>query len=301
MDKALEIAHTRMRQSLGLIRRADALTIPGMTCGRIEGLVRRRRWEVVEPGVYRAAGSHVPAEQPHLAAVWRAGPDALLTAESVMGLFGVEGFGLDSRPVVLCPTQRRVRGVGFEVRYRPRPPLRYVVSKGPLPIAAVPRAFVDLALRVRGKRFRVAFDSARRLGVVVPERLREAAVAALPQRGAQWVIDTVDSGVLRHESEPERVVAALFDGFAPPLEFQAWLLPDVRVDAVWRDARLVIEYDGVAFHSLPTDRAHDRERRKRLEAAGWSVMVITKEALDDPVALRRRVLERRVARLRGLR
>jgi Protein of unknown function (DUF559) len=44
-----------------------------------------------------------------------------------------------------------------------------------------------------------------------------------------------------------------------------------RVDFVWRDARLVVEVDGAAFHDGLVDRRHDEERDQRLEADGWTV------------------------------
>ncbi len=299
MSKPQARVHAVMAENYGLIRRDEALRAPGMTAAMIDGLLQRGRWEAVQRSVYRVAGGYVPGEQAHLAAVWRAGDDAVLTAEPVMALFGVEGFALGHGPVVLCPRHRRVRGVQYEVRYRELSRGERAKS-GPIAIAVPSRAFVDLAARVRGKAFRVAFDSARRLGLVSTSKLARSADAALPQHGARWVLDLVTSGILDQESEGERVVARLFEGHSPPLEFQAWLLEGVRVDAVWRDARLVVEYDGKAHHTYPADREHDRRRRARLRAAGWSVFVVTNDMLGDLAGLRRRILRRRETRLRQL-
>lgn len=300
MHSALDTAHRYMRRDHGLIRRSDALAISGLTDDMIDGLVRRGRWEAVSRGIYRVAGGPIPPQQPHLAATWRAGDGAVLTAGPALALLGVEGFDLSAPPVVLVPDDRRVGGVDFEVRYRPALPQRYRAMCGPVPIASPPRALVDLALRTRGAEFRVAFDATRRRRLVTPSRLREAAEQALPQHGARWVLRTLESGILEQESEPERILAGLFVGHDPPLEFQVWVLPGIRVDAAWPDAQLVIEYDGEAWHSLPTDREHDRARRAKLRRAGWSVLVVDKRMLADPLRLRRDILALRQRRLREL-
>ncbi len=289
-----------MRAHHGVITVSEAKAL-GLTAGVIEGLVRRGRWEVVERGIYRVAGSPIPPEQRHRAAVLRCGEGAYLTAEAAMGLWGIPGWSLVVAPVVLVPAQRVVRGVAFQVRYRPalgpadRTTFRHV------PTATRSRSLVDLAAYVRGREFRIAFDSVKRVGGTSTPRLRRSAVVALPQRGAQYAIDVADSGLLDMESEGERTFFAIMESIRPPLDVQQWLLHGVRVDFVWRDARLVVEYDGPEFHTLPTDRAHDLRRRSRLRSNGWAVTVVVKEDLRDPDALVRRLRRRRAQRLAQLR
>ena len=53
--------------------------------------------------------------------------------------------------------------------------------------------------------------------------------------------------------------------------------PNVRVeghlvDALWREARLIVEVDGRANHSSPSQRRRDRERDDKLRAAGYEVL-----------------------------
>ena len=260
---------------------------------RVEGLVRRGRWEVVQRGVYRAAGSAQPPEQAHLAAVFRVGEPAVLTGEPALGLLGIEGNRVAATPVVIANRTQRVRSVSFEVRYL-GPLHRHDCAKmGPLPIATPHRMLVDRARDVRGKELRVMIDALRRRGSTDVDRLREAAERALPQRGAARLLELIASGSLDVESEGERLLADLFADVQPPPEVQQWLLPGIRVDLVWRDVRLVVEYDGEAHHHLPTDREHDRRRRQRLREAGWVVMVVTAAMCRDPRELRARVLQRR--------
>jgi very-short-patch-repair endonuclease len=49
----------------------------------------------------------------------------------------------------------------------------------------------------------------------------------------------------------------------------------VLVDAVWRDARLVVEVDGYEYHRNPTVFETDRERDVTLTTKGWRVLRFT--------------------------
>ena len=46
-------------------------------------------------------------------------------------------------------------------------------------------------------------------------------------------------------------------------------------DLVWKDQRVVAEYQGVEFHTRPRDRVHDGVRRGRFERGAWTVVEIT--------------------------
>lgn len=55
-----------------------------------------------------------------------------------------------------------------------------------------------------------------------------------------------------------------------------------RVDAAWPDARIAIEFDGVAYHGSAGQRARDRQQRERLRAIGWVVLEVTAADLSGP-------------------
>jgi hypothetical protein len=61
-----------------------------------------------------------------------------------------------------------------------------------------------------------------------------------------------------------------------------------RVDILYRDARLVIEYDG-DHHRHPDSWSRDQIRRAELEALGYRVTVVTRRDFDDPQRLVRRI------------
>ncbi len=114
-------------------------------------------------------------------------------------------------------------------------------------------------------------------------------MAAGNSHGAKAIVRAVLSGTFAHESEGERLTAALFYDTEVELDFNVWVLPGIRVDALWKSARLIIEYDGRAHHTLPTDREWDEARDARLRAAGYAVVRISAADLRDPHAPRRRI------------
>lgn len=64
-----------------------------------------------------------------------------------------------------------------------------------------------------------------------------------------------------------------------------------RVDMLYREQRLIVEYDG-DYHRDPLQWSRDQSRRAELESLDYRVTVVTRADLDDPVAL--------VARIRRL-
>lgn len=69
---------------------------------------------------------------------------------------------------------------------------------------------------------------------------------------------------------------------APRAQFWTWLpgIGRVRLDLAYRGSRIVVEYDGEAFHSTPEQREADRVRRQALRDAGWHVIVVRKDQLS---------------------
>lgn len=294
MDHTLSCAYRRMRAHHGLITRRDARQRCGLTGRRIDLLLERGDWEVVHRGVYRAAGAALTPEQRALAAVWRAGERALLTSTLALALFDVDGCPRSAEPVVLVPTHRRVRGAGIDVRRRSEVAREDRTQLGPVPLVRVQRALVDLAEELTGDAWLRRYDAACRANRVDQVGLVEAARrAGQGHPGARHVLEQSARGALHHASMGERTVAGVLSGDDPPLVFQYEALPGVVVDAAWPEARVAIEFDGWAYHSSARDRAHDEERRAKLVSAGWRVLVVTAPMLDDPWALRARMLDLR--------
>jgi hypothetical protein len=72
-----------------------------------------------------------------------------------------------------------------------------------------------------------------------------------------------------------------------------WL---ARADLVIPELRLIIEHDGWHHERSAEQRQKDHLRRERIEAAGWTLVVITTADFQHPTAIVARVYEALVRR-----
>lgn len=93
----------------------------------------------------------------------------------------------------------------------------------------------------------------------------------------------------RAESFPESTlrVELLLEGL--PRLIPQWHVYDgstfvARVDLAWPDVRLAVEYDGI-WHASREQLVRDRDRLRRLNAAGWRVFPVTAQDMYDIPAL----------------
>lgn len=56
----------------------------------------------------------------------------------------------------------------------------------------------------------------------------------------------------------------------------------VEADCLWRSQHVIVELDGGQSHDTRSAFESDRERDRRLQAAGWRVVRVTWRQLDDP-------------------
>ncbi|HEY8338530.1 MAG TPA: type IV toxin-antitoxin system AbiEi family antitoxin domain-containing protein [Egibacteraceae bacterium] len=267
----------------GLVTRKQCLA-HGMPAPTIDAMVHRGALERVQRGVYRSPGSAQPPEQRLMAAVLRGGRGARIDGALAGALHGLEGCTLDDPLSIVIPSDREVTGVAFAVHEGPDVLPGEAATLHGIPTVTVARALLDLAVDGISKHWRVAYDSARRLGLIVPAWLERRALANPDHPGAEHVLAFLDGPEAAPETEGERALAALLRYAPVQPEWGVWLLPGIRVDAVYRAARLVLEYDSREWHTLDSDIAEDVARQRQLEEAGWLVVRVTRRMLrEDPV------------------
>lgn len=275
------------RQHNVLARRQALQWITG---AEYDGFLRHGRLVRLHHGVAAIAGGASPPQQAMMAAVLRCGDGARITGPAVLGLFDVDGFTPRDHFTVLVPPGRRIANVDFDVLPDPLPDVD-VATLDAIPIARPPLSFLHAAAGLAGvddRRLRVAIHSARRQGCMKRRALVERARDLGDDHpGAAWALELEATGLLSLDSERERQVAEALSVVHPAPTPQAWVAPDVRVDFLWPDHRVVLEYDGWVDHPLGSDR--DRRRRERLEALGYLVIVVRSEDLRDPDGLAARV------------
>jgi hypothetical protein len=273
----------------GVVTRWQLTRLLGHSEDEVDGLVQRGRLEIIYRGTYRASGSARSAEQTATAAALRCRSGARVTGPFILGLLNVEGFTRADPFEVIVSDRRSVSNVPFTVRRAPLPRADFA-RVCDVPAVTPSRCLVDAARHVSGKRLRVGIDSARWLGLTDEQKVRECALRLMPgDPGAQAILRLLDAGRFRQESEGERALADVLADFEPQPEWGVWVTPRRRVDALWRDVLLILEYLGERHHLHPDDREKDAARDRELRALGFEILYLTHKDLADPPTLRARL------------
>ena len=213
-----------------------------------------------------------------MAAVLAAGPGAVLSHQSAAALWNLRATS-KTRIDVTTPHKLRPRK-GLHPHCAVLPHDERTVHEG-IPVTTPARTLLDLA----GVINRQALDRA----------LNEAEIQRLPSpatlldryprnRGTKTLrtllLTSRRSTPTRSELE-DRFLTFIDDHCLPTPETNT-IIEGYEVDATWRDARLIVELDGFATHGTRRAFERDRERDRRLQAAGWRVIRLTWRQLAEP-------------------
>ncbi|HEY3724767.1 MAG TPA: DUF559 domain-containing protein [Acidimicrobiia bacterium] len=252
--------------------------------GLSESAIRHRRrsgrWRDVRRGVYRISGALETPRLRAVAATLAAGPDAVLSHTSAAALLGLPGFGIDPATISIPRARRAIYGVRVEQTLAL--PAHHRREIDGIPCTSVARTVFDLCGDVHARRAERALDNAlARRHVTIPALWRVLDDLAVQGRAGTVLLRTLLTERGPRHVPPESELEARFLDLVARTGLEAPErqvdLGDVdewigRVDFVWREARLVVEVDGAAFHESLTDRRRDEVRDARLDATGWTVL-----------------------------
>jgi very-short-patch-repair endonuclease len=203
---------------------------------------------------------------------------------------------------VTVPRNRRQR-TGIAVHVARLPPDEITIHEG-IPVTTVPRTLFDLATVLSERQLERAINEAEVLRLWdelslahlldrYPRRPGSRAVRAALQKRAEGLTVT--------KSELEDMFIELTDGAGLPRPEINAIVEGFEVDAVFRDARLVVELDGRGTHRTVAAFERDRERDRRLVVADWHPVRITYRQMvdtrDEVIADLRRLVARNEGKL----
>jgi hypothetical protein len=220
-------------------------------------------WTPAMSAVLRYAGNAVASHRV-AAAVWGLLDEVPQTAE--VTVVGRSGHRLaDVRVHRVSAIDRR------DVRWR-----------RDLPVTSPARALLDLAGVVE------VLELENALAVCLQERLASvkdirAAMERRPQsRGIRTLRRLLErGGYARTRSYYERRMLGLLDQAGLPRPLTNHKVAGHEVDMVWLDKRLVLEFDGFAYHGDRRAFERDRRRDQDLVAAGYRVIRVTARQLEE--------------------
>jgi very-short-patch-repair endonuclease len=257
----------------------------GLSDDEIDYRIAVGRLRLIHRGVYAVGHHRLSPEGVWLAAVYAGGAEALLSHRSAARLWGLLPW--EGRIEVTTPTLRRNRP-GIHYCESSVESIDSTVHRG-IPVTTVTRTLFDLGA-VDADRVPKALEQADVLGLLDVRELQRL-VDRHPRRpGTSAIRDALAKavawrGVTRSELE-QRFRALVADAGLPSPELNCHLAfgdLSIEADAVWHEARLIVELDGYAYHRTPAAFERDRARDRAAVAAGWRVIRITWQQLaSDP-------------------
>lgn len=256
----------------------------GATHGALQQRVRNGMLDRLGPRVYRLAGAPVTPELRRFAAWLDAGGFAAISHETAGAHWRLPGCAAD--PVHVS----RLRDGTFPpgslgLVHTTRVLLgTHVCETDGLLITTPTRTLFDLAATAAPGRVERLLDWAwsHRLtsGRLLRRTLRE--LEGRGRAGIQIMRELIEARgpdyVPPASGQESRFIQILADDGQAPMDRQVDLGGETwigRVDFVDLDAKVIVEIQSELHHTSLSDQRSDRERRRRLEEAGWIVIEIT--------------------------
>ncbi|MQA09612.1 MAG: DUF559 domain-containing protein [Pseudonocardiaceae bacterium] len=269
-----------------VFRGSDARRAGVVTEHQLRGPAFRRLFR----DVYVPAGIPVTHQLRCRGAALIVPPEAVLTGRSAATLHGVELAGPNDQVEFIVPERFRFGPIsGIRVR-RTATTARESTPWHGIRLATPLRTAIDLLLRhspraeswTRRLRTGVAdLDAFLRAGLVSRDQLEDT-LTKRRNRGVVLARHATHLTDTRAESRPESDLRVLLvmDGMKPTPQREVWQNGKLlgRLDLALDEEQIAVEYDG-RWHNEPEQAAHDRARRERLEAAGWTFVIVTAEKL----------------------
>lgn len=257
----------------GIVARAQ-LVDRGLSVSAIDWLVRNGRIAVSHRGVYQVGPLPLPRSAER-AAILAGGGEARVSHASAARLRGLlDADTYLNRVEVTMARRRRRRLEGVRI-HRVRD-LRddEVTELYGMPVTTPARTLLDMAETATPRVIEQAFATALRKQLVTAEVMREMVERHPTHRGAplwrQMLARHDDPAFTRSQAEA-KLVEITRRARLPRPELNVTLLGH-EVDVLWRDARVVAEVDGYAFHHSGHRFTADRRRDAELTAAGYRVL-----------------------------
>jgi very-short-patch-repair endonuclease len=200
----------------------------------------------------------------------------VLSHRSAAALWGLRPS--DGRIEVTSPRTRRARP-GLLVHRAVLPPDETTTHHG-IPTTTPARTLIDLAGVLDRHQLQRAINEAELLRLDGPRELlpryrtkkgTAALRSAAPPTHTRSDLEARFTTFLNDRRFPRRQTNTLIEG--------------IEVDFAWPTHRLTVELDSYEYHRTRAAFERDRQRDRRLIAAGWRVVRITWRDLDDPAAL----------------
>jgi very-short-patch-repair endonuclease/predicted transcriptional regulator of viral defense system len=259
---------------------AAQLRALGVSTSAIQRARRRSRLHRVHHGVYSLVATRArPSLAAERAALLACGPTAVLSHRSAARLHGFRVQDIEEVQITVVGHRRsHARLIVHATNALTRADTTRV---GGLPTTSVARTVIDHGATLGDRGLEHLVDEALR------QTSRTKLLAAVARRsgrpGVPRLAILLDPGRPSSDTwshREERLLALIRRGGLPAPEANV-ALGQFIPDLLWREQRVIVEYDSDEFHSGPGARRHDGARHNVFTAWGYRVIHITRTDLDQ--------------------
>jgi AbiEi antitoxin C-terminal domain/Protein of unknown function (DUF559) len=269
----------------GVVARRQLLRL-GLGSAAVGHRLRTGSLHQLHSGVYAVGHQVISREARWMAAVLFCGPRSVLSFRSAATLWGIRDHSTRAIEVT-APTKSRSRG--SIRRHFAVLPADEVTSRDGIPVTTVPRTIFDLAAVLRVDAVEHAFRESERRRLYDPLSLEDLLRRYPRRHGSRTLRECLrrrrelPPGVTREELEA-RFLAFLDRSGLPRPRLNAWLSAGNRryqADCLWSEQRVIVELDGYESHGTWSSFQGDRDRDRRLTAAGYRSTRVTWHQLHE--------------------
>ena len=191
------------------------------------------------------------------AALYAAGRGSIVTHDAACGLIGVRPHPEGAIDVTVIGRRVRRTGIrGHNVAKLARGDVREIRG---IPVSSPARALLEIAPRLTTRELADAVEQAQVKRLVTKRDIEQTIARAGPRPGVAALRALLEEPAFTRSWAERRVVALMRAARLPRPQFNTYA-EGFEVDALWRDQRVVLEFDSYAFHA--TKGAMERDRRK---------------------------------------
>jgi very-short-patch-repair endonuclease len=237
--------------------------------GAIDHRVRTGRLHVWYRGVYPVGHRAVRREGRWMAAVLAAGPRAVLSHRSAAGLWGIRPTARTRIEVTVPIKRRSLEDIQVHCA---RLAADEKTNHDGIPVTTPARTLVDVAAVLSPSEVDRALNHAEILRLPFPDLARYAGHSGIAK------LRRAPTGT-RNDFEAAFLAFVKAHDLPTPLVNRA--LGTIEPDFRWPAHKVIVELDGFETHGTRRAFERDRERDRRLHAAGWRVVRMTWRHLHE--------------------
>jgi very-short-patch-repair endonuclease len=211
------------------------------------------------------------------------GPGALLSHQAALALWDLrrsESAAIDVT-VPSCVRRRGPKGVRL---HRSELVEAYADDVDGIAVTSLAWTVVDYAAITNRRQVRLVLEALERRRIYIGRELDELLQRTPNRKGVKTVraaISDIKGPAPWLQSKLEETFRELIRGSDLP-DYEANVLVEGElVDALWRQQRVIVELDGYTYHKSRAQFEADRARDAKLQVAGYRVLRITQQRLQN--------------------